>query len=121
MIISIMLKIRHNELWNEVLPGYDEEHTTDTQTSQQNIHPDVRRERIEEGEDARVGAVGFTVQDADAQSHEGFGEVNHLLSDVCDGERRHGQIRFLSIINRRHMFHNTLEENIFQMCPAESD
>lgn len=35
------------------------------------------------------------VQDADPQSHEGFGEIDHLLSLRCDGEAGHRQVRFL--------------------------
>ncbi|KAF3849961.1 hypothetical protein F7725_019680 [Dissostichus mawsoni] len=30
-----------------MLPGYDKQHTTDTQASQQNIHPDIRFHRSE--------------------------------------------------------------------------
>lgn len=36
-----------------------------------------------------------SVQDADAQSHEGFGEIDHLLSLRRDGEAGHGQVSFL--------------------------
>lgn len=35
------------------------------------------------------------VQDADPQSHEGFGEIDHLLSLRRDGEAGHRQVRFL--------------------------
>lgn len=70
-----------------MLPGYDKQHTTDTQASQQNIHPDIRRERVEEGEDPRIGAVGLAVQDTYPQCHERLGEVDDLLSDVGDSQR----------------------------------
>lgn len=55
-----------------MLPGYDKQHTTDTQASQQNIHPDIGREGVEEGEDPGVGAVGLAVQDTYPQCHEGL-------------------------------------------------
>ena len=86
----------HHHRYESLLsPGDDEEHTADSGAGQQHVHPDVRRQRIEEGEHARVGAVGFAVQDADAQGHEGLGEVDGLLSDVGDGQRGHGEVRDL--------------------------
>lgn len=48
------------------LPGDDKEHTADSRAGKQHVHPDVGRKGIKEGEHARVGAVWFTVQDADA-------------------------------------------------------
>lgn len=78
-----------------MLPGYDKQHTTDTQASQQNIHPDIRREGVEEGEDPRIGAVGLAVQDTYPQRHEGLGEVDDLLSDVSDGQRSNCKVCFL--------------------------
>lgn len=76
-------------------PGNHKEHAADAGAGQQHVHPDVRRQGVQEGEDARIGAVGFAVQDADPQSHEGFGEVYDFLSDVGDGQRSHGQVRHL--------------------------
>lgn len=35
------------------------------------------------------------VHDADTQSHERLGEVNHLLALRCDGEAGHCQVSFL--------------------------
>lgn len=78
-----------------MLPGYDKQHTTDTQVSQQNIHPDIRRERVEEGEDPRIGAVWLAVQDTYPQRHEGLREVDDFLSDIGDGQRSHRQVCFL--------------------------
>lgn len=43
------------------LPGDDEEDTADTQVGEQHIHPDVRGQGVEEGEDTGVGAVGLAV------------------------------------------------------------
>lgn len=82
-----------------MLPGYDKQHTTDTQVSQQNIHPDIRREGVEEGEDPRVGPVGLAVQYTYTQRHEGLGEVDNLLAHICDGEGSHCQISSLSRAN----------------------
>ena len=78
-----------------LLPGNDKQHTADPGAGQEHIHPDVRRQGIKEGEDARISAVGFTVQDTDAEGHKGLGEVNHFLPDVGDGQRSHGQICYL--------------------------
>jgi len=84
---------------SDMLPGYDKQHTTDTQVSQQNIHPDIGRQGVEEGEDPRVGPVWLAVQYTYTQRHEGFGEVDNLLSHVCDGERSHCKISSLSTGN----------------------
>lgn len=43
------------------LPGDDEEHTADTQVGKQHIHPDVRGQGVEEGEDTGVGAIGLAI------------------------------------------------------------
>lgn len=75
----------HVWLRTDMLPGYDKQHTTDTQVSQQNIHPDVRGERVEEGEHPRVGAVGFAVQNTYPQCHEGLREIDDFLPHVGDG------------------------------------
>ena len=36
------------------------------------------------------------VEDADAQRHEGLGEVDHLLPHVGDGQGGHSQVRHLA-------------------------
>lgn len=76
----------------ELLPGDDKQHTADTEARQQHVHPDVGGQRVEEGEHPRVGAVGFVVQDADSQRHEGLGEVDHLFPHVCDSQRGDGEV-----------------------------
>ena len=73
-------------------PGDDKEHTADAQVGQQDVDPDVRGHGVQEGEEAGVGCVGLAVEDADAHSHEGLGEVHHLLPHVGDGEGGHGQV-----------------------------
>lgn len=81
--------------WCIPLPGYDEQHAADPQVGEEDVHPDVGRQGVEEGEHAGVGPVGLAVQDADPQRHEGLGEVYRLLPNVGDGERSNGQISFL--------------------------
>lgn len=78
-----------------VLPGDDKEDTADTQVGKEHIHPDVWGQGVEEGEDAGVGAVGLAIEDAHAQCHEGFGEVDSLLSNMGDGQGGHSQICLL--------------------------
>lgn len=81
------------------LPGNNKEYTADSKAGQQHVHPDVRGQRVEEREHARIGAVGLVVEDADPESHEGLGEVYDLLPHVGDGERGHGQVG--------HLWHST--------------
>lgn len=69
----------------DMLPGYDKQHTTDTQVSQQNIHPDVGGERVEEGEHPWVGTVGLAIQNTYPQCHEWLGEIDDFLPHVGDG------------------------------------
>lgn len=77
------------------VPSDDEEHAANSQACQQNIHPDIRGEGVEEGEDPRVGAVGFAVQDTDPQRHERLREVYDFLSYISDGQRSHSQVSYL--------------------------
>lgn len=77
------------------LPGYDKQHAADPQVGEEDVHPNVRRQGVEEGEHAGVGPVGLPIQDADPQGHEGLGEVYRFLPNVGDGERSDGQISFL--------------------------
>lgn len=79
----------------DMLPGYDKEHTTDTQVSQQNIHPDIRGERIQEGEDARVCTIGLAVQNTYSKSHKGLGKVDDLLSNIGNRQWCNCKVSFL--------------------------
>lgn len=90
-IITIAKKITKVDM----LPGYDKEHTTDTQVSQQNIHPDIRGERIQEGEDAGVCTIGLAVQNTYSKSHEGFGKVDDLLSNIGNCQWCNCKVSFL--------------------------
>lgn len=86
------------------LPGDDKEHAADPQVGEEDVHPDVRRQGVEEGEHAGVGPVGLAVQDADPQGHKGLGEVYRFLPNVGDGERSNGQISFLKTQMGKHSF-----------------
>lgn len=77
------------------LPGYDKQHTADAQVGEENVHPNVRRQGVEEGKHTGVGPIGLPVENADPQGHERLGEVDRFLPDVGDGERCNGQISFL--------------------------
>lgn len=79
----------------DMLPGYDKEHTTDTQVSQQNIHPDIRGERIQEGEDARVCTIGLAVQNTYSKSHKRLGKVDDLLSNIGNCQWCNCKVSFL--------------------------
>lgn len=78
-----------------MLPGYDKEHTTDTQVSQQNIHPDIRGQRIQEGEDARVCTIGLAVQNTYSESHKGLRKVDDRLSNIRYSQWCNCKVSFL--------------------------
>lgn len=78
-----------------MLPGYDKEHTTDTQVGQQNIHPDIRGEGVQEGEDAWVCTIGLAVQNAYSKGHKRLGKVDDLLSNVGNRQRSNCKVSFL--------------------------
>ncbi len=82
-----------------MLPGNDKQHTTDTQVSEQNIHPDVGGQGVEKGEHPWVGSIGFAVQYTYPQRHERFGKVDDLLSHVRDSQGSHCKISFLPTNN----------------------
>lgn len=77
------------------LPGYDKEHAADPQVGEENVHPNIRRQRVEEGKHTGVGPVGLPVQNADPQGHKGLGEVYRFFPYVGDGERSNSQVSFL--------------------------
>jgi hypothetical protein len=71
------------------LPCNHKEHTTNSQAGQEHIHPNVWRQGVEEGEDAWIGPIGFSVENADAQGHERLGKVYDFLPHISDGKRSH--------------------------------
>lgn len=74
------------------LPGNDKKNTTNTQVGQEDVDPDVRSHRVQEGEEAIFSGIGFAIKDADAHAHERLGEVDDLFTHVGDGERSHCQV-----------------------------
>ena len=76
-------------------PCQHEEDETDEEVGCDHVQPDLDGERVEKGEEAGTLASGPLEEDADAEIHEGLREVDHLLADVVDGQRRHRQIGVL--------------------------
>lgn len=74
------------------LPGNDKKDTANTQIGQEDVDPDIGSHGVQEGEEAVAGSIGFAIQDADAHTHEGFGEVNKPFTHVGDGKRSHRQV-----------------------------
>jgi len=74
---------------------HQEEHHADSDVGEHDAHPDLVGQRVEEGEHTRFGLGGFLDHDGDSQRHEGFGEVDHLLSHQSDGQRGDGHVGLL--------------------------
>ncbi len=62
-----------------------EEHHAHADVGEHDAHPDLVGQRVQEGEDARFGLLRLFDHDGDAQTHEGLGEIDHLLPDQSDG------------------------------------
>lgn len=75
--------------------SYQKKHHTDSNVGENNAHPDLVSQRVEEGEDAWFGLCWFLDHDGDSQRHEWFGEVDHLLSDESDGQWGDGNVCLL--------------------------
>jgi len=71
-------------------PRHDEQDETNDQVRGHHVHPDLKRERRQEREQARVGFLRSFEEYADAEVHEGFGEVNDLFTHVAYCQRGHG-------------------------------
>lgn len=82
--------------FNNIKRSDQKQHDADSDVGEDDAHPDLVGQRVEEREDARFGLRGFFDHDGDSQRHERFGEVDHLLSHQSDGQRSHGHIRLLS-------------------------
>ncbi len=72
-----------------------EEHHAHADVGEHNAHPDLVGQRVQEGEDTRFGLLGLLDHDGDAQTHEGFREVNDLLPDQRNSQWGHSDFRFL--------------------------
>ena len=57
-----------------------EQHHTNTDVGKNNTHPNLISQRVQEREDSRFGFLRLLDHDGDSQGHEGFREVDHLLS-----------------------------------------
>ena len=64
----------------------DEQHEAYCDVRRDHVHPDLERQRGEEGEEARVLLLRLLEEDADAEVHEGLGEVDDLFPHVANGE-----------------------------------
>lgn len=80
---------------------HQKQHHTDSYVSEDDTHPDLVGQRVQEGEHSRFRLLGLLDHDGDAQRHEGLGEVDHLLTDQGYGERCHSYICSLETGTRR--------------------
>ena len=76
-------------------PREDVHHQTDDEVGGDDVHPDLDGEWIEEGEETRRFALGSFEEDANAEVHERFREVDDLFADVVDRQGRYGEVGFL--------------------------
>ena len=76
-------------------PGQYEEQDGDDEVGEHHVDPNLEVQGRHEGEQSRLLLLGFPVENADAQSHEGVGEVDRLLPLEGDGEISNGQVCFL--------------------------
>ncbi len=65
------------------------EHHAHADVGEHNAHPDLVGQRVQEGEDTWFGLLGLLDHDGDAQTHEGFWEVNDLLPDQSNSQWGH--------------------------------
>ena len=73
----------------------NEQHEADEKIGCHHVNPDMDGQRRQEGEEARVLARRLLEEDANAEVHEGLGEVDDLLARIADGQRGHRQVHFL--------------------------
>jgi hypothetical protein len=83
------------------LPGHKIQYHRHRQVERRCVDPDLCGERSQEGEHVDVFLFGFSVQDADAQTHEGHAEVHHLAALMRYAQVADGQIGFLEVDSRR--------------------
>ena len=77
------------------LPCQYKEKQRDYKVGKHHVDPDFKVKWRHESKESRLLLPGFPVQNADAQGHEGVGEVHGLLSLVGDGQVGNGQVGFL--------------------------
>ena len=66
-------------------PGQDEEQDGDDEVGKDHVYPHIQGERGHEGEKFRILFFRFSIKNTDPKCHEWVGEVNSLLSFICDG------------------------------------
>ena len=76
-------------------PGQYEEKDGDDEVGKHHVDPHFEVQRRHEGEQSWLLLLGLPVEDTDAQSHEGVGEVDSLFPLKSDGEVSNGQVRLL--------------------------
>ena len=76
-------------------PGQHEHGQAHRDVRAEHVEPDLRRQRVEEGEESGTLTLRTLEQDADAEVHERLREVDHLLAQIVNRQRRHCQISFL--------------------------
>lgn len=97
--------------------AHQEEHHADSDVGEDDAHPDLVGQWVQEGEDTRFGLGGFLDHDGDSQRHEGFGEVDHLLSNQSDGQWCNGQVGLLQG-DGETSGHSTQEVSVLQCHPG---
>ena len=76
-------------------PCKDEEKQRDDEIGKHHVDPHFKVQGRHEGEERWLLLARLPVEDADAERHEGVGEVHRLLPLVGDGQVRYGQVCFL--------------------------
>ena len=76
-------------------PRQDEEQDGDDEVGEDHVDPDLKVQWRHEGEESWFLLLWLPVENADAESHEGVGEVYGLFSLKRDGEVSNGQVSFL--------------------------
>lgn len=74
---------------------YQKQYNTNSYIGKDNAHPDFIGQRVQKGEDSRFGFLWFFDHDGNSQRHEGFGEINHLLTYKGDCQRSNCYVSFL--------------------------
>ena len=74
---------------------YQKEYNTNSYIGKDNAHPDFIGQRVQKGEDSWFGFLWLFDHDGDSQRHEGFGEINHFLTNKSDRQGSNCYICFL--------------------------
>lgn len=86
--------------------GRETGHTVNGQRNEnvggQHVQPDIDGQRREKGKETRWSCCRHLEENADAEIHERFGEIDDRLSGVVDCHRTDGQISFLQYTIRAY-------------------